>query len=89
MPRRSGEPPAVREDEFSIEIDMTRGKWPFLKAMWGQDKKGRTRLIFVSDSNEGGQVINQGEGVSIIALSKKKAQRLADFINKTIDKVPD
>lgn len=83
------DPPAVREDQFSIEIDQQKGKWPFLKAMWGTDKKGRTRLIFVSDQNEGGTVIGEGGGIAILALSKKKARRLAEFILRSIDEVPD
>jgi hypothetical protein len=89
VPRHPGEPPAVREDEFSIEIDMKRGKWPFLKALWGQDKHGRTRLIFIADANEGGQVVGQSQNVGIVALSKKKARRLAEFILRSIDEIPD
>jgi len=89
MPRHPGEPPAVREDEFSIEIDVKRGKWPFLKAIWGQDKHERVRLIFIADANESGTVVGENANIGIIGLSKKKAKRLADFIYRTLDDIPD
>lgn len=82
-------PPAVREEEFAIEIDVSRGEWPFLKALWGADQRGKTRLVFIADSNPRGNVIGESSGVGIVPLSKKKAKRLADFIYRTLDSVPD
>lgn len=88
MPRR-GDIPPVREEEFSIEIDMRRGKWPYLKAAWGTDQKARVRLLVVVDANEGGQVIGEGANQAVLAISKKKAIRLAKWILKTADNIPD
>lgn len=84
---RNGTPPAVREDESGIEIDMVRGRWPFLKAQWGENKKGQVRLILVVDCNEGGQVVGENANIAILALSKKKALRLAAFIVRTAELV--
>ena len=82
-------PPSVREDEFYIEIDVQRGEWPFLKALWGSDNEGRTRLVFICDANPRGNVVGENANVGIVPLSKKKAKRLADFIYRSIDRVPD
>lgn len=87
MPRHPGEPPAIRDDGAGIEIDQRRGKWPFMKAMWGQDEKGRLRLIVIVDANEAGQVVGENANVGIIAISKKKARALRDFLDRTLAEV--
>lgn len=84
-----GDPPAVREEEFSIEIDMKKGKWPFLKAIWGRDKDERLRLVFIVDANDKALTMTEGVGIGIVALSRKKAKRLADFIYRTLDEVDE
>ncbi len=81
------EPPAVREQQFSIEIDQRRGKWPFLKAAWGNDQRERLRLILIVDANESGQVVGENANVGIVALSKKKARALYEFLGRTLDEV--
>lgn len=77
MPRDT--PPAVREDDVAIEIDAKKGRWPFVKAIRGE----RGRLALVIDQNEGGQVIGEGRGVGIIVISRKKAKRLREFLERT------
>lgn len=83
--------PPVREEDWSIEIDVKKGKWPFLKAAWAHDGKGRPRLIIHADANNAaGNVREHAAGqVGVVGLSKKKAQRLLDFLRRTIDEIPD
>lgn len=76
MPRN---PPAVRETEDSIEIDAKKGQWPFIKVVRGD----KDRVLILIDCNEGGQVINEGAGVAVIAISAKKATRLREFLERT------
>jgi hypothetical protein len=85
MPRHPDDIPAVRDSGDSIEIDAKKGKWPFMKAIWGEDKHGRERLIFIIDSNEGGQIVGENANVGILGISRKKAEALHAFLGRTLN----
>lgn len=78
-------PPPIREEEFGIQIDQEKGEYPFLQAVWGSNSKGKTRLIVIGNSNERGDVVGTGTGVSVLALSPKKVVALRDFLTRTLD----
>ena len=72
--------PAVREDADSIQIDMKKGRWPFMHA---QDF-GEGVLVFI-DQNESGMVVGEGVGLAGIPMSYKKAARLRDFLDRVLE----
>jgi len=74
-------PPAVRESETDIEIDAKKGEWPYFKAFRLDDGS----LGVVVDQNEGGIMIGQGVGIAGLRLSRKKARRLREFLERTED----
>lgn len=71
--------PPIREHENHIEIDAKKGKWPFLHV----DRDPEGGITIVMDCNEGGQVVGEAVGVSVIRLSPKKARRLREFLERT------
>lgn len=72
-------PPPVREGANIIEIDQKKGAWPFVRFVRLDD--GGVGIIV--DCNEGGQSINEGQGVAVIAIGKKKARKLREFLERT------
>lgn len=71
--------PPIREGEDVIQIDQKKDRWPFMQAM----RLDEGELNISIDSNEGGQVIGLGSGVATLTLSKKKAKRLREFLERT------
>lgn len=71
-------PGAIREGDEYIEIDQDKKRWPFIRAQTYGPKK----IIFLSDCNEGGQIIGENHGRSAIQLSRKKARRLGLWLVK-------
>lgn len=78
-------PPAIREDDVSIQIDQKRGHWPHLAAFLLDDPDGKLAIALVVDDNEGGQVIGENVGRAAILLTHKKARALRDFLNRVIE----
>lgn len=70
--------PPIRDVGSAIQIDAKKGKWPFITM--AQDEDGN--LIVLIDANEGGAVINQGQNVAAVKLSKKKARALGTFLER-------
>ena len=79
--------PPVREEEDFIEIDVKKGQWPFLKAMWARSQRGKLRLLVIVDCNARGDIIGQGQGIGVVDLSPKKARRLRDFLDRTLNEL--
>lgn len=73
--------PSVRETEEMLEIDAKRGEWPFMRLMRADDGSGR--LFLMIDCNQGGTVIGEGRGIGVLVISKKKARRLQEFLERT------
>lgn len=71
--------PAIREGDDYIEIDQSKGSWPFVKFVRGD----KDRLLMLIDSNEGGQIIGEGQGIAMLVISKKKAKALKEFLERT------
>jgi len=75
----------IREDIDSIQIDQTRGKWPYIAAFLVEKKPGGKQSLAVAiDDNEGGQVIGEGVGRAAVILSRKKAEALRDFLVRVL-----
>lgn len=72
-------PPPIREGADILEIDQKKGQWPFIRFV----RLDEGRLGIIIDSNEGGQVINQGQGIAGIALGPKKARKVREFLERT------
>lgn len=73
-------PPAIRtDDESFIEIDVKRGKHPYIHLERAL-VDGKERWLLVTDCNEGGQVVGEGAGISVLALSPKKMRALRNFL---------
>lgn len=80
--------PPIRDSGMGIEIDADKGKWPFIKAIWAEhETTGKIRLVLIIDSNEGGSVINEGQGIAMLALSKKKVKAFRDFLDRSLDEI--
>lgn len=76
---------AIREQEFSIEIDAQKGEWPFVKAAWGEDTEtGKRKLALIVDENNGRQFVGEGKGMAAIILSEKKVAALFAFLERTL-----
>lgn len=71
--------PPVRESEDSIEIDQKKGQWPY--ARFVRLEEGELGIIL--DSNQGGIIIGEGVGQAALVISKKKARRLREFLERT------
>lgn len=71
--------PPIREGENVIQIDAKKGKWPWLQALRFEDGS----IAITIDMNEGGQVAMSGVGTAGLKLSKKKARRLREFLERT------
>lgn len=69
----------IREGERVLEMDQKKGEWPFARFVRLDDGG----LGIIVDGNEGGQVVNEGQGIAVIALGKKKARKLREFLERT------
>ena len=77
--------PPIREGEEFIEIDAKKGKWPFMRAVWGVDMSTDKRcLALIVDGNDGQQFIGEGRGIGMLLLTEKKARALRDFLDRTL-----
>ena len=77
--------PPIRESEHSIEIDAKKGKWPFVRALWGlEEATGKRRLALIVDGNEVQHLVSEGTGIGVIVLTEKKAAALRDFLDRTL-----
>lgn len=74
-------PPPIREGENVIQIDQTKNRWPYITAIRLEDGKVAVGI----DQNEGGQAIGMGVGTAGLLLTKKKARRLREFLERTED----
>jgi hypothetical protein len=81
--------PAVREEEFTIEIDQKKNHYPFVRFQWGSKEDGTPVLLVVANCNQRGDVIGENEGVAILALSVKKVRRLNKFLTRTLKAIPE
>lgn len=81
--------PPIRADEESVSIDMKKGLWPHVTAIRGmRESDEKPVILFICDSNESGQVINEGQGVGIVPLTKRKAAALYAWLGHALDDMP-
>lgn len=69
---------AVRSNTEYIEIDQTKGRYPYMRLGVLSDDRKVWNLIV--DRNEGGQVVGEGVGIAGITISQKKLRKLRDFL---------
>lgn len=75
--------PPIRTDGTSfIEIDQRKDRHPFLHVQAVRLDNGKLRWAVVMDSNEGGQIVGEGQGISMLLLSDRKMRALRDFLNE-------
>lgn len=67
---------AIRQGDNFIEIDQKKGEWPYFRAQADDDF-----ITLFIDSNKGGQLVGEGQGMALIHISHKKARALRDFLD--------
>lgn len=71
--------PPVRETAESLEIDESKGDWPFIRMIRMEDGS----LYVGIDANNAGIAVGRAEHTAAIVLSPKKAARICRFIERT------
>lgn len=73
--------PAMRvaDDGRGIEVDIKKGKWPFIRMIRQPDNS----VLILMDTNEGGSVAGRSENMAGAVISPKKAAFIRSFLEAT------
>jgi len=72
----------VRSDDMVIELDQTKNAHPFIHIERGflDNDPSKPGYVFIIDSNEGGQIVGEGQGIGMIVLPQKRMRKLRDWL---------
>ncbi len=79
MPKDKMPPLRVSEDGLGIEIDVKKGKWPFIRMIRQEDGK----VLVLMDTNDERVIAGRPENMAACVISAKKAAFIRSFLEAT------